>query len=564
MTVGPSFVQLSRLEGRVDSTFARDLSRPVMLIGFQQQGNLGLGYLSAVVRQEGYKVIVGDFEDEAETLLGRAQQEQPSVIGFSLIFQFHVHRFAYLARYFRSHGVSSHFTIGGHFPSLSWERTLDLIPDLDSVVRFEGEQTLLELVDRVATHREWHDLRGIAYRGDIGGVCNELRPLITNLDDLPFPDREYDGDMILGRRIMPILASRGCSRTCSFCSIHAFYRSVRGKVVRTRRPAEVVREMLHLRERKDASIFLFQDDDFPLFGPAWRRWTDELLGELHGSKLPERTIWKINCRADSVESTLFARLKEAGLYMVYMGLESGTEEGLETLNKGTTVEENLRAVSILKSLGIRFDFGFMLLDPSSTFDSVRSNVRFLRQIVGDGTNPAIFCRMLPYDGTPIKKTLESTGRFRGDVCNPDYDFLDPRLNAFYEELAPLVNFAGWIHGNGALSTLLKSVWEERAVSERLFPDLDGAESYEKSLREVTRESNEMLLGLVEGLADIHEAGADAEGLTQRPADVTEDFLRLRRNQLTERVYTIRNAFVARNQGQILRSLGLDSASAVGS
>ena len=94
-------------------------------------------------------------------------------------------------------------------------------------------------------------------------------------------------------------------------------------------------------------------------------------------------------------------MREAGLYRVYMGLESGSEEGLTTLHKQITVEQNLRAVATLKMPGIMFEFGFMLFDPSTTFESVAENLAFLRTIVGDGAAAATFCRMIPYDGTPV-------------------------------------------------------------------------------------------------------------------------------------------------------------------
>ena len=206
--------------------------------------------------------------------------------------------------------------------------------------------------------------------------------------------------------------------------------------MRTRKPAEVVREMRMLHEERGITIFLFQDDDFPLFGPVWRRWANEFVDELHRNRLPGKVIWKMNCRADAVERELFLRMRDAGLYLVYMGLESGSEQGLETLHKQITVEQNVRAVEVLKSIGLMWEYGFMLLDPSSTFESVRENLAFLRTIVGDGCLPVTFCRMLPYDGTPIKDELVRTGRLRGDVCNPDYDFLDPRLAEFYEGSPP--------------------------------------------------------------------------------------------------------------------------------
>ena len=106
-------------------------------------------------------------------------------------------------------------------------------------------------------------------------------------------------------------------------------------------------------------------------------------------------------------------------------LNRATKKASSTLNKSITVEQNLAAVDTLKQLGIRFEFGFMLFEPSTTFATVREDLAFLRRIVGDGSTAAGFCRMLPYDGTPIKDELIRTGRLRGDVCNPYYDFLDP-------------------------------------------------------------------------------------------------------------------------------------------
>jgi hypothetical protein len=123
------------------------------------------------------------------------------------------------------------------------------------------------------------------------------------------------------------------------------------------KPAEVVREMRMLHEEQGITIFLFQDDDFPLFGQVWRRWASEFVDELHRNELPGKVIWKMNCRADAVERELFIRMRDAGLYLVYMGLESGSEEGLETLHKQITVEQNIKAVNTLKSVGLMFEYG---------------------------------------------------------------------------------------------------------------------------------------------------------------------------------------------------------------
>ena len=495
------------LDGGASGERPRDASRPVALIGFQRQGNLGLGYLASTLRSHGYSVQIFDVEASEDEIVSGIKAADPILVGFSLIFQFYIRRFDSLLQRLRAEGVTCHFTMGGHFASLNYQDSLKLVPDLDSVVRFEGELTLLELVDLLSTNREWRQIEGIAYRQDGEFVATPMRPLVPDLDVLPYPERNWEPQMVLGRKAMPLLASRGCARTCSFCSIHMFYRTAPGKMVRTRKPAQVVREMRALHEERGITIFLFQDDDFPLFGPVWHRWAGEFVSEMHKSGLVGRVIWKMNCRADVVEPEMFSTMRDAGLYLVYMGLESGSEEGLKTLHKQVTVEQNIRAVEILKQIGLMFEFGFMLFDPSSTFESIRENVRFLRTIVGDGSAGAVFCRMLPYDGTPIKDDLERAGRLRGDVCNPSYDFLDPRLDAFYAELARTVDVTGWVHGYRALSPQLNWVWHEIAILDRLFPQLPGMQVYKQRVQAITRESNEMLFHVVEDLSCVYSDGA---------------------------------------------------------
>lgn len=542
MTESGSFTIL----GSGVSAASRNLSRPVMLVGFLAQANLGLGYLASVLREQGYRVEIVDFESDTQTILETAKSLDPVLIGFSLIFQFYIERFHSLIRLLRNGGISCHFTMGGHFPSLSYQHTLDLLPEIDSVVRFEGEMTLLELVDLIGAGREWRSAQGIAFRQDGRIIANALRPLVEDLDSLPYPDRNFQPSIALGHTVMPILASRGCARTCSFCSIHMFYRSAPGKVVRTRRPAEVVREMEHLHQTRDVTIFLFQDDDFPLFGPAWQRWTREFVRELRRSGLAGRVIWKISCRADAVDTELFAEMREAGLYFVYMGLESGTEEGLKTLHKQITVEQNLRAVDILKSLDLAFQFGFMLFEPSSTFESIRENINFLHAIVDDGSVAVTFCRMIPYDGTPIKDELVRTGRLKGDICHPGYDFLDPRLDSFYNSLTQVVDLTGWVHGYESLSPQINLAWSEIAILERLFPPLPDMAAYKQDLRQLTRASNDVLFQIVEDTA-----AAFSENKTNR---WSKELLQLECKRFHTDLLDMRNAFMLRNQDILLRSL----------
>ena len=132
---------------------------------------------------------------------------------------------------------------------------------------------------------------------------------------------------------------------------------------------------------------------------------------------------------------------------------------------------------------------------------MRDDLAFLRRIVGDGSTAAGFCRMVPYDGTPIKDELAKAGRLRGDVCNPYYDFLDPKLGAFCYALGEILNRTGWLHGLESVSQTLNVAWSELAVMERLFPSLPGIGRYRATLQNITRISNTLLFQVVDEMAD---------------------------------------------------------------
>jgi anaerobic magnesium-protoporphyrin IX monomethyl ester cyclase len=521
----------------------------VVLVGYQDQGNLGMGYLAAVLQQQGRKVEMVDIRDGPEAIAARMVGREPLVVGFSLIFQYFLPQYRRVASHLRKVGITSHFTIGGHYPSLCHDELLSNFPEMDSVVRYEGEATLAELVERLSNHDDWRQTPGIAYLSEGEVSVTEPRPLAHDLDSLPFPYRPYEPETIGGFPTLPLLASRGCARRCSFCSIHTFYRTAPGKVVRVRKPEKVVEEMQLLHRNFGARVFLFQDDDFPLWGPAGRRWAGELTDRLHDSGLVGRTVWKISCRGEYVEPELFLSLRNAGLFLVYMGIESGVDQGLKILHKEMTVQGNLAAVRTLKETGLLFSYGFMLFDPSSSFESVRENVGFLRQIVGDGSAAATFCRMLPYGGTPIRELLQREGRLRGDLTHPDYVFLDIRLNEYHRLLSQAAR--PWLD-QGGLSHRISYAWDEFEAVRRLVPGTSGNEAYASALRSLTAESNERLFRLVEETSVAFERG-DRKSLDPTMA-------KLYCEKAGARLVNLRNSFVSDNIYLLAESVNADCSS----
>lgn len=521
----------------------------VVLIGFQDQGNLGLGYLSTVLMDNGYEVYILDIKEGPDQILQFIRRSKPVVVGFSMIFQYYLPKFTNLASFLRSRGVDCHMTIGGHYPSLCYQQILANIPEIDSVVLFEGEFSLLELVRKLSTHEDWHKISGIAYQENGQVAVNSLRPLVKNLDHLPFPHRPFLAHDTLGKKMRPILATRGCSRNCVFCSIREFYGRAPGKLVRRRSPENVVQEMAELYHRENISIFLFQDDDFPLIGKAGKRWVKEFIGQLGQHGLIGKVIWKISCRVDEVEPSLFAEMQNAGLYLVYLGIESGTDVGLKTLNKQVTTSQILQAVTSLKELNILFSYGFMMFDPSSTFKTVLENTQFLRKIVGDGSAAVQFCKMLPYAGTPIKTQLELEVRLLGSTAQPDYKFLEARLDDYYEKLNIALNH--WVYGNDAVAHNLNHAWHEVAVIKHLFNGITDINTYTAFLKQLTRKSNSRILDIVE--QSVLEY--DQDGMFSFNAKKLNKEAR----QTVDTMLEQRNLFIYRNQDPMLSQLNVQAA-----
>jgi len=404
----------------------------VLLIGFQDQDNLGLRYLMSTVNASGHEAFIMTYRSDPDQILQHIHRDNPDVVGFSLIFQYMAPDFGQVIAALRDAGVTAHFTMGGHYASFEPAEILRRIPGLDSVVRFDGEMTLVKLLNCLSTGTEWRDLPGIAFRRENEINVAPLAPVVEDLDLLPWPDRhsiDYEGHPM---PTASVLGSRGCPWDCSFCSIRPFYEEQGGPLRRLRTPRAVVNEMSDLHRNRGVPIFLFQDDDFLAGGRKAKEWAMEIADLVVKEGLAGKIAFKISCRSDEINDEVIERMMAGGLTHVYMGVESGDEEGLINMSKRLKPEAHLQAGRILKSFELSFDFGFMLVDPYSTFRSIRQNIAFLEEFIGDGWTVAPFCRMLPYAGTPIKRRLEAEGRLLGTSFDPDYTFLDPKIDLFYD------------------------------------------------------------------------------------------------------------------------------------
>jgi len=478
-----------------------------LLVGYERQENLGLRSIVAVLRRNGFKVALVPFFPGHEAVVRAAvQEQQPRLLGFSVIFQVTLDEFGDLMKALRADGVTAHFTAGGHFPSLRPEETFALIPELDSIVRFEGEETVSELLEHLDRPQRWERIRGLAFRRGDAVVVNETRPLILDLDSLPPVYRDDPRQAGMGVKLAHMAASRGCLHNCSFCSIRKFYGSTAGALRRTRSPQAVVEEMRSLFTENDVRFFSFQDDDFAAKTPRQREWLSAFLKGLAREGLAEQVRWKISCRVDDLETEILEEMVNHGLMAVYLGVESGSEAGLRTLNKHVTVVQNRHAIDLLKGHHVAMAIGFMLFDPSSTVETLLENLEFLRTVGKDGYFPVNFCKMIPYAGTPIEARLREAERLKGTVTRPNYGYLDPQLDIF--ELLINEIFSRRNYTPDGIVAALESAHFTYHLS-RAFDSEAVPESWWRSLRQLTSRSNRLAL---------ETAGTLLDRLTRRGTD----------------------------------------------
>lgn len=481
---------------------------PVVLIAFEEFDNLGIGYLRSVLSESGISTTVIDFKYENEKILEMLLKLNPVLVGFSVIFHFYIKSFAELIIHIRKGGINCHFTAGGHYASLRYSELFELIPSLDSIVRFEGEKTFTDLVESVSAGKDWTKVKGIAYRENGKIVTNPLRPLEKDLDRFPFPLRSPLKEYAPGKNYASIIAGRGCIYDCSYCNSKEFFRQPPGPVKRTRKPQMVVREMESLYHEEDCSVFLFEDDDFPVKTGIGSKWTEEFCKELSRNKLDKNIIWKINCRPDEIEYSSFSLLKKHGLFLVFIGIEDGTDIGLARLNKHLTAKRSIDGVKILKRLRIGFDFGFMLFQPYSTFDSIRENLNFLRQICGDGYTPAAFLKMMPFYETRVEKELKKDGRLIGSPGFNDYKFLNESLDQYYDFFEEC--FSEWLRDPYGFLNLARWARNYTAVFSHYYYKTPMVSEINRFTHQIIAESNKFLLDTMEDLADWFETGKACE------------------------------------------------------
>ena len=282
---------------------------------------------------------------------------------------------------------------GGAHPTFLPEEALDYC---DYVVRGEGEETIVELIEALETNRDLKDIKGLSYRCDGQKIHNPSRELCRDLDTLP----EVDLSLLTGykkasgfikSRIIPIITSRGCPFHCTFCSVTPMF----GREYRFRSSKPVIDEV---KKYKDAHIF-FYDDNFA----ANKKRTKELL-QLMIAENAVPISWSAQVCVDiGYDSELLELMKRTKCDTLYIGIESVNPESLKLYHKSQSVEKIIKGVQAIRKAGIRIHGMFVLGSDEDDIDVVRQTVKFAKKLKLETVQ---FMVLTPLPGTEVYHALK--------------------------------------------------------------------------------------------------------------------------------------------------------------
>ncbi|MCK4454441.1 radical SAM protein [Candidatus Parcubacteria bacterium] len=285
--------------------------------------------------------------------------------------------------------------LGGVHPTILPEETIKNT-NVDIVVRGEGEYTFLDILKNF--NNNLNEILGITYKENGQIINNPARPLIQNLDELPFPAKH----LIIEHEKYPpeafgnIFASRGCPFHCIFCASHKIWT----RKVRRRSPENVIEEIKHVKKKFGTKLFRFEDDSFTLN----KQWIYELCDVLLKEKL--KIKWVAETRADVVDDRSIKTMKSAGCKMLDIGVESGSEKTLKIIKKGITLEQIRNTFNIIKSNKILTNAFFIIGFPWESKKEIEMTISFMKEL-----NPfhSFFSISTPYPGTELFDIYKKEG-----------------------------------------------------------------------------------------------------------------------------------------------------------
>jgi anaerobic magnesium-protoporphyrin IX monomethyl ester cyclase len=388
------------------------------------QPPLGLGYLAASVAGRHHTAIL----DMLKTPLSDQDfrqylaQGQYDVVGFQC-YTPDLPSVARLARLVKRETPESATIAGGPHPTLLPAETMEYFGEgMDYLLRGEGDEVFPQFIDRIAETRFNPKLiPGLVWKTNGRIWVNDKSDFVKDLDRVPFPAWDLlqpqtyppaqHGAFFRRFPIAPIITTRGCPYDCKFCSANV----LSGQAMRYRSPDSVVNEIRMLYSRFHIREFHIIDDNFTIN----KRHARAVLENIVASRLPISLAFPNGIRIETVDESLLALMKKSGVYLISLGLESGSNRVLKLMNKKLTVEKSEEKIWLIRKARIDMAAFFIMGFPGETRDDLRRTVDFSLKLPLLRAN---FENFLPLPGSPVYQELVAKGELK-DIDWRNYHYM---------------------------------------------------------------------------------------------------------------------------------------------
>jgi radical SAM superfamily enzyme YgiQ (UPF0313 family) len=362
---------------------------------------LGLAYMAAVLEQNDFEVKIFDCpvcEIDHEKLKAELDSFQPTMVGIGSMTPT-IESALKSARVAKEVCPDAKVLMGGPHATFADKQILTDEKAVDIIVRGEGEETILELAKQSPEMPKIGEIKGITFRKDNQIIQTSNRPFIQNLDALPRPAYKYipvKKYWIAGRKLLPIMTSRGCPFQCSYCVASEMF----GARFRARSPKNVLDELEWLRDEYGAEGIAFQDDTLTFD----RKRAVEICDGIIERKI--NLPWGCGTRADVVTKEVLAKMSKAHCNETMFGVESGCQRMRDSMKKRITTKQCENAVKWAKEAGMFVTVSVILGYPGETKETLQETLDFVCRVEPDDV---WLCHATPYPGTELRALVESNG-----------------------------------------------------------------------------------------------------------------------------------------------------------
>lgn len=351
---------------------------------------LGLMYIATVLKNNDYKVKIIDFAIERftqEDFINILKQYNPKVIGMSTYNESWDAQ-KVLSKVIKDILPNTIVFSGGAFSSFCYKDVLEK-SNTDFIIRGEGEYPTLQLCNKIIKNEDisLEEIPGIVFVKNKEIYLNST-DRISNLDELPFPDRDL---IDISKYTLPftISTARGCPGNCIFCSSRAFW----GKKVKMRSAKSVFNEVMEMNKKYGSHVFYITDDTFTA---SYQRATD-FCNMILNSGI--KFIWGCESRADVLNDDLVKKLKEAGCNKIQIGLESADNDILKKLKKFVTIEQIENGISLAHKYGLHISVSYIIGHAFDTKETIEKTFNFVKYVQNEYGAYVMGSVNTPFPGT---------------------------------------------------------------------------------------------------------------------------------------------------------------------